>query len=134
MNFLSSPRALNNVLLLDAAATLATVVLLVAGGGFLAGLLDLPESLLRGAGLILLPFVGFVVWVARRESPPAVAVWIIVVANLLWVIASAGLILGPWLQPNQLGIAFIAMQAVVVAGFAELQAIALWRRPVASLA
>lgn len=129
MRFLSSPRALKNVLLLDAIATLATAVLLVAGAGLLGDLLGLPVSFLRWAGLVLLPFVVFVMWMARREFPPVPAVWVIVAANCLWVALSAILVIGPWLQPTAFGIAFILAQALVVAGFADMQAIALWRRP-----
>ena len=43
---------------LDAVATLATAVLLVAGAGLLDSWLGLPEAFLRGAGLVLLLLGG----------------------------------------------------------------------------
>ena len=59
---------LRNALLLDAAASGATALLLIAGAGLLEGLLGLPVALMREAGLILVPFVAFVAWVGTRES------------------------------------------------------------------
>ena len=51
-----NPIFLRRVLLLDAVATGATALLAVALAGPLAGWLGLPVGLLRGAGLILIPF------------------------------------------------------------------------------
>jgi hypothetical protein len=66
---------LRNVLLVDAAASGATGILLIAGASLLDGLLGLPVTLMREAGLILVPYVAFVAWVGTREtcgrsSPP----------------------------------------------------------------
>src|SRR5690606_17937246 len=58
--------SLRQVLLLDAVATGATALLLGLGAGLLAGPLGLPEALLHGAGLILVPFVVLVAWTASR--------------------------------------------------------------------
>ena len=118
-------RFLRNALLLDAVATGGTALLLLAGGGLLAGPLGLPEPLLRGAGLTLLPFVGLVAWAALRCAPPA-AVWAIVACNAAWVLASFALLVG-WSDPTSLGAAFVIAQAVVVGAFAELQFIGLRR-------
>jgi hypothetical protein len=46
---------LRNVIVLDAAASGATGLLVIAGAGLLEGLLGLPAALLRGAGLVLVP-------------------------------------------------------------------------------
>ena len=59
---------LRNVLLLDAAASGATGLVLIAGAGLLDGLLGLPVALMREAGLILVPYVAFVAWVGTREE------------------------------------------------------------------
>ena len=95
-----SPSFLRNVLLLDAAASGATGLLLIAGAGFLDGLLGLPVALLREAGLILLPYVAFVVWVATRETISRGAVRTIVAANVIWALASAGLLVSGLVAPT----------------------------------
>lgn len=112
---------LRKSLMLDAVATGATAVLLIAGAGLLDGLLGLPVALMREAGLILVPFVAFVAWVGTRQETSRGAVWAIIVVNALWVIASLGLLVSGWVAPTVLGYAFVIAQAAVVALFAELQ-------------
>jgi hypothetical protein len=112
---------LRKSLLLDAAASGATALMLIAGAGLLDGLLGLPVALMREAGLILVPFVAFVAWVGTREEVARGAVWTIIATNALWVAASIGLLVGGWVTPTVLGYAFIIAQAAVVALFAELQ-------------
>jgi len=124
---------LRKSLLLDAAASGATAALLIAAAGLLDGLLGLPVALMREAGLILVPFVGFVAWVGTREVVARGAVWSIIVANALWVAASIGLLVGGWVAPTVLGYAFVIAQAAVVALFAELQYAGLKRpQPIAA--
>src|SRR5262245_45720347 len=119
---------LRKSLLLDATATGATSVLLIAGAGLLDGLLGLPVALMREAGLVLLPFVAFVAWVGTRNHVSRGAVRTIIAANALWVAASVGLLVGGWVAPTVLGYAFVIAQAAVVALFGELQYSGL-RRP-----
>jgi hypothetical protein len=124
---------LRKSLMLDAVATGATAVLLIAGAGLLEGLLGLPVALMREAGLILVPFVAFVAWVGTREGVARGVVWTIIAANALWVAASIGLLVGGWVAPTALGYAFVIAQAAVVALFAELQYAGLKRRqPIAA--
>jgi hypothetical protein len=94
---------LRKALLLDAAASGVTALLLIAGAGLLDGLLGLPVALMREAGLILVPFVAFVAWVGTREEALRGAVWAIVAANALWVVASIGLLVSGWVAPTALG-------------------------------
>jgi hypothetical protein len=124
---------LRNVLLLDAAASGATGLLLISGAGLLDGLLGLPVALMREAGLILVPYVAFVAWVGTRETITRGAVWAIVAANALWAIASVGLLVSGWVAPTALGYALVIAQAVVVALLGELQYAGL-KRPVATMA
>ncbi len=112
---------LRKALLLDAAASGATGLLLIGGAGFLDGLLGLPVALMREAGLILVPFVAFVAWVGTRQETSRGAVWAIIAVNALWVIASLGLLVSGWVAPTVLGYAFVIAQAAVVALFGELQ-------------
>jgi hypothetical protein len=119
---------LRNVLLLDAAASGATGILLIAGAGLLDGLLGLPVALMREAGLILLPYVAFVAWTATRQSVARGAVWAIIVTNALWAMASASLLVSGLVAPTLLGHAFVIAQAVVVALLGELQYVGLRRQ------
>ena len=119
---------LRNVLLLDAAASGATGLLLIAGAGLLDGLLGLPVALMREAGLILVPYVAFVVWVGTRQTIARSAVWTIIVANAVWTVASIGLLVSGWVAPTAQGYAFVIAQAAVVALLGELQYADLKRR------
>ncbi|HSR82297.1 MAG TPA: hypothetical protein VLL28_16105 [Hyphomicrobiaceae bacterium] len=124
---------LRNVLVLDAAASGATGLLLVAGAGVLEDLLGLPVTLLRDAGLILTPYAAFVAWVGTREPIARRAVWTIIAANALWALASVGLLVSGVVGPTALGYAFVIAQAAVVAVLGELQYAGL-KRPAAALA
>ena len=112
---------LRNVLLIDAAASGATGLLLIAGAGLLEGLLGLPVALMREAGLILVPYVAFVAWVGTREAIARGAVWAIIAANALWAVASVCLLVSGLVAPTTLGTAFVIAQAAVVALLGELQ-------------
>jgi hypothetical protein len=120
---------LRRALMLDAIASGAAGLLMIAGAGLLEGLLGLPAALLRGAGLVLVPYVAFVVLVATRGEIARPAVWSIIAANALWAAASGLLLASGWVAPTALGYAFVVGQAAVVALLGELQYVGL-RRPV----
>ena len=113
---------LRYALLGDALASGATGLLTLAGAGFLADPLGLPTGLLRGAGLVLLPYAGFVAWLGTRERPARGAVWAVAAINGLWAVDSLVLLASGWVAPTGLGVAFVLAQALVVAGFAAAQA------------
>jgi hypothetical protein len=123
---------LRRALLLDAAASGATALLVIAAAGLLEGLLGLPAALLRWAGLVLLPYVAFVVYAGTREDISRSAVWAIIVTNILWAIASVLLLVSGWVAPTALGYAFVVGQALVVALLGELQYTGLRRQMVAA--
>ena len=123
---------LHRALLLDAVATGATAVLMLAGAGLLAGPLGLPAGLLRGAGLVLVPFVALVAWTALRPLLLAGAVRAVIGLNAAWVVGSLALLIGGWVAPTALGTVFVIAQAVVVGAFAELQFLGLRRARTAS--
>lgn len=127
MNFLRHPNLLRHVLVADAIATGATALLLIAGAGLLAGMLGLPADLLRYAGFVLVPFVAFVAYAATRAPISRGAVWTIVIVNAAWVVASIVLLVSGYVAPTALGYAFVLAQALIVALFAELQALGLRR-------
>lgn len=124
---LSPDSFIRRTLLLDAAMSGACAVLLIAGAGTLADLLGLPEDLLFISGLILVPFVGMLVWLMRAGSPSAIGVRAIIAINVAWVAASAVLLVSGLVDPTPLGTAFVIVQAAAVLVFAELQIIALRR-------
>lgn len=112
---------LQKALAADAVITGVTGVAMFLGAGFLASLLGLPVALLRYAGLSLIPFAAFVAVMATRDQVSRVAVRAIIIANALWVVDSFLLLLTGWVEPSLLGYAFVIGQAVIVAGFAEVQ-------------
>jgi hypothetical protein len=127
----SSP-LLRQALVADAAVSGATGLLMLLGAGFLAGLLGLPEALLRYAGLVLVPYVAFVAYTATREPISLTAVWAVITANILWAVVSVSLLLGGWITPNALGTGFVIFQALIVAAFAAVQVMAVRRTSVAA--
>ena len=112
---------LRQALLADAAVSGATGLMLTLGAGPLAGLLALPEGLLRYAGLVLLPFAALVAYLGTRERLPRAAAWTVVVVNALWAAESLAMPLGGWVAPNALGYAFVVTQALAVAALAGAQ-------------
>jgi len=112
---------LRRALLLDAMASGAMGVLLLLGAGPLEPLLGLPGSLLRGVGLLLIPFAALLVWLAPRASALRGAVRAVVVGNVLWIVASILLLVSGEVAPTGLGTFFVALQAAAVAVFAYLE-------------
>jgi hypothetical protein len=131
MSYDRSSTFLRRALVLDAIASGATGLLLIAGAGLLEGLLGLPAGLLRGAGLVLVPYVAFVIFTGTRVAIAQPAVWTIIAANALWAVASILLLVSGWVAPTALGYAFVIAQATVVALLGELQYVGV-RRPVAA--
>lgn len=127
MSYDQSPTFLRRALILDALASGATALLMIAGAGLVEGLLGLPAALLRGAGLVLMPYVAFVVYAGTRDAISRSAVWLIIVANVAWAAASTLLLVSGWVAPTTLGYAFVIAQAVVVALLGELQYMGLRR-------
>ncbi|WP_372617659.1 hypothetical protein [Falsiroseomonas sp.] len=123
-------KLLRLALLGDAAASGAMGVLLAGAAGPLAAPLGLPEGLLRGAGLALLPWAGWLVWLGTSAEIRRAALRAVIAVNLVWVADSLLLLAGAGLfglAPSGLGIAFVLAQAAAVLGLAGLQATALRR-------
>lgn len=124
---LASNPLLRAALRLDAIASGAMGVILLAGAPWLRGLLGMPQPLLLAVGAVCLCWGLFVGAVSRRERPTEGVVWAIIVLNAVWVIESAALLLLGWVQPTQFGTAFVIVQALAVAALAELQFVGLTR-------
>ena len=130
---MSSSVFLRRALLVDAAASGLTGALMLAGAGMLTDLLGLPAALLRGAGLVLVPYVAFVAIVAARAHISIAAVWAVIACNAVWTVASVALVIDGFVTPTALGTVFVIGQAVAVAALGVLQYVAL-RRPQVALA
>ncbi|MFE3123006.1 hypothetical protein ACFXHD_06265 [Streptomyces hydrogenans] len=107
-------------LALDAVVTGANGLAYALASGQLGELLGVDSALLLGLGLFLTAFAAGVGWLASRPQPPALAVKLVVDANLLWAVLSL-VALAAWLDPTTAGLVWTPMQAGTVAGFAVLQ-------------
>ena len=65
---------LRRVLILDAIASAATGLFMFAGAALLEQWLNLPATLLRYAGLSLLPFAAIVAWLGLRQPLSRVSI------------------------------------------------------------
>jgi hypothetical protein len=124
---MNRPNFLRYALLADAIASGATGALLIVGAGLLDGLLGLPVAVMRVAGMLLIPYVAFVVYVGTREHISRTAAQTVIALNIVWTVCSICLLLTDYVAPKALGTAFVIAQAAVVAVFAELQFIGLRR-------
>ncbi|HEV3183365.1 MAG TPA: hypothetical protein VGZ49_00715 [Xanthobacteraceae bacterium] len=127
-------RYLRLALVADAVASGATAALLVAGAGPLERLLGLPVGLMREAGLVLIPYVLLVAFVASRPTAAVTAVNAIIALNAAWTAASVLLLAGGWVSPTLLGVAFVLGQAVAVGAFGLIQYLCLRQAVSAAMA
>ena len=118
---------LRRAILADAVFSGVSAVLLTFGAGALAPWLNLPEALLRETGLFLIACAALVGWLGTRQSMPKALVGIVIAGNAAWTIASIALLFSGAVTPNLLGEAAVAIQAIAVGAFAELQYIGLRR-------
>ena len=116
----SSP-ALTRVLRIDAAASGAMGLLLAIDAGALHSTLGLSVPLLRGAGLILVPFAAALLVLAPRAGGAPGLVRLIMAGNVLWILASIALIAAKSASITLLGELFVLVQAVAVALFVYLE-------------
>jgi hypothetical protein len=116
---------LRRAIVADAIFSGASAVLLTLGAGELAPWLSLPEALLRETGLFLIAYAALVGWLGMRQAMPKPLVVIVIAGNAAWTLASIALLVSGWVNPNLLGEILVAMQAIAVGAFAELQYIGL---------
>ena len=125
MNALSSlatsPLFLRRVLWLDAATGGVTGLMQVLLAKHLSELLGLPVGLLVASGWAIFGYVALIALIATRQPIPQALVWLLIVANGLWVLGCLALLFGGLVAPTLMGQAFIAVQALAVGLLAELQ-------------
>ncbi len=125
-----SNNTLQNILLLDAATCVAAGALMAFGSKFVAGLTGIPVPLLYWAGLLLFPCAALMIYAGLQAVPSRPIVWLIVLGNVGWVIASLGVF--AFIAPNALGYIFILAQAATVAVLALLEHNAMQRADTAA--
>ena len=116
---------LSRALLADAIFSGVAAVTLTLGAGMLAPLLNLPEALLREAGLFLIAYTALVGWLGTRTSVMKALVWFVIVGNAAWTFGSIALLFSGAVNPNLLGQVFIVAQAIATGVFADLQYVGL---------
>jgi hypothetical protein len=125
---LTAPRPLTIrfALGLDAVVSGANGVAYLALAGPLEDLLGVSADVLRGIGAFFVVYAALLAVIMRR--PGRAGVTAVIAGNALWVIASLAAAIAGWQDPTTAGTVWIVLQAIVVAGFAELQvASAPWR-------
>jgi hypothetical protein len=105
----------------DAVASAATGLLLAAGASPLEELLGYPTPFLRWVGIVCILYAAVVALLGMRASLPRAVVLTIVILNAMWVVESLILLMGRMFAPTGLGVAFVLLQAAVVAAFAVAQ-------------
>ena len=115
------PLQLKPILILDAVTCVVMGLLLTLLPDVLSPITGIPMDILVYSGLVLFPVAALMAIVARRYTQSSAAMVIIVAGNVLWVIASVGLMLSPAVQLTVIGQVFIAAQAFVVAALAVVE-------------
>jgi hypothetical protein len=109
------------VLRLDAVASGAIGVLLLAFGWTLDEVLGTPLALSVPAGVFLLVWATALIVLSSRTTVSRGAVREVVVVNALWAVGSVVLVLAGWFDLTALGTGFLLVQAAAVTTFAALQ-------------
>ena len=109
---------IRTALRLDAAASGALGVLLLALSGLLEGPLGMGATVALAVGAGLVAWAGFVAWVAAGDRP--MLVLDVVALNVAWVVASV-VAAAAWDDLTALGVALVLAQAAAVAALTALQ-------------
>ena len=134
MSIFASPRFLRSVLIADAASTLGAGAMHLAFTPQLTQFMDLPAALLTGTGAFMLVYAAVVGFVASRDRLPLPVIRFLALGNFGWAAASVALLASGWIAPTGWGLAWVLMQAGLVAVLAELQWMGSRRLPVAGWA
>ena len=113
------------ILKLDAVVTGVNGIAYLALANPLEDLLGVAPELTRPVGAFLVLFAAAVWFVATRPVVPRLAAAEIAAANAVWAIGSVVFAAAGASSPATAGTVWIVLQALVVGGFAALQALAL---------
>ena len=126
---MSSPRFLRAVVWFDASTGVLLGALHLLLTEPLAESLGLSPGLLQVTGAMLLGYAAIAIAVARSEPMPRGWLWVLIVGNFAWALASLALLLGNAVAPTFLGQAYLVVHVVSVALIAELQWMGVRRLP-----
>lgn len=125
---IARPLTLRTALKLDGAVTGANGAAYLLAAVPLGELFGMSPDLLRVLGVLLAGFAAAVWLTATRPTIPRLPTVAIITVNAAWALASIAVAIGDVTSPTTVGAVWIVGQAVVVAGFAALQGVALCRR------
>jgi hypothetical protein len=126
-SFTTPSSLLRKTLLADAVLSGITGLVLALAAVPLATPFGLAVGLLRGSGIILIPFAAFVARLGTQARLQRPLVFAVVACNALWALDSVLLLVTGWVEPTILGEVFVIGQAVLVAVLAELELVGLRR-------
>jgi hypothetical protein len=110
------------ILQLNAAATAACAVGMLAGRGILPSLFGLDSSLLLDSiAVALLAYAGALAFAAERGQVSRATMMFFTVADAVWVVGSAVVLVAFWTELAALARVLVIAVAVVVEAFALLQ-------------
>jgi hypothetical protein len=112
---------------LDAAVTGANALAYLAAFALLDGLLGVSAAVLVPTGAFLLVYAALVGRLATKPAMPRAGVVAVVAANVIWAVDSLIVLAVDMFEPTLAGQIWIALQALVVLGFAAVQAYGLRR-------
>ncbi|MGV9597052.1 hypothetical protein ACWDR1_10315 [Streptosporangium sandarakinum] len=117
----SEAKLLRFALKLDAIASGATGLALLAVAAISGSMFGLPAAFLVPVGAFLAVFAADLLYLSTRPVVSRAAVIAVMVVNVAWVVASVEMLIAGWFPMAGLGTAFVIFQAVGVAGFTGLQ-------------
>jgi hypothetical protein len=112
---------------LDAVITSVNGLAYLALAGPLSGLLGMPAGFLRAVGVFLAVYAVAVWAIGSREHTSIPAASAVVAGNAMWVAGSVVAVALGLHDPTTTGSVWIALQAFVVAGLADLQLLGIRR-------
>jgi hypothetical protein len=121
MSFTSISKNLRCVLFVDAASCLICGAVQLAFSQSLTHVLGLPATLLVSTGEFLLLCAAGVASLATRTRAPSAVIWLLIVGNVTWGLASVAILLGGEWGPTLLGKGYVVAQALTVVVLAYLQ-------------
>lgn len=118
---------LRRVMAFDTVTCLGAGALLAFGGATLENVTGLPTAISQPAGVFLFAWAALVAAIGLRQNVNGGLVWLVIVGNAIWTLESLMMLALGWVEPTQIGVAFVVAQALGVAGIAQLQYMGLRR-------
>jgi hypothetical protein len=111
----------------DAIGTTATAALMSLEATLLGAALGLPAAVFVAIGVALLPYVGWLLWLATRDTVARRVAMLPVLLNAVWAVDCLAVL---WLaaEPTTFGKTFVLLQVGVSVLLAEMQWIGLRKR------